>query len=116
MAYLSGKNFGKKKIFPKISPNKTITGTVTGVLSTIPIAYFYAVYYKLDEISYIFFGLIIGILGLFGDLLISHFKRMKNVKDAGSLIPGHGGLLDRFDSYLLTIPSTIILVNFFLKV
>lgn len=112
-AYLGGKTFGKLKIYPNISPNKTLEGTLTGVISSIPLTYFYSIYFNLEMIKYLIFGIIISFLSSLGDLLVSYFKRQINVKDTGSLIPGHGGFLDRFDGYIFCIPASLLFVKIF---
>ena len=112
MAYAVGKKIGKTKVFPKISPNKSLEGTLTGIFFTICVSLTYAIYFKLDLMYFSFFGLFIGIFGLFGDLYISSFKRKLNIKDISNFIPGHGGLLDRLDSYLFCMPLSIIFFEY----
>lgn len=105
MAYIIGKNFGKHKLIESISPNKTIEGFVGGVISCIIVIVFYGTIFmnKLDipVVNLIFLSLIIGIMGQIGDLIASSIKRFVDIKDFSNLIPGHGGILDRFDSILL---------------
>ena len=111
-AYIGGKTFGNKKIVPNISKGKTIEGTLAGIFFTIIISLMLRDLIKLDVLESITSGFLIGVLAFFGDLLESVFKRNNGVKDSGKLIPGHGGLLDRFDSYILTLPAlNIFLVN-----
>ncbi len=112
-AYLGGKTFGKLKIYPNISPNKTLEGTIIGVISSIPLTYFYSTYFNLETINYLIFGIILSFLSSSGDLLVSYFKRRINVKDTGSLIPGHGGFLDRFDGYIFCIPISLLFIKIF---
>ncbi len=116
MGYLVGRSFGKYKIFPKISPKKTLEGTFSGIFFATLASFIFAFYYDQNIEKFIFLGLLLSILGTSGDLIISIFKRHINIKDTGSLIPGHGGVLDRFDSYLLSIPAGIIFIEFFLIV
>lgn len=112
MAFLIGRTFGTHKIAPKISPKKTWEGTIGGFLGSIPVAIFIGYYFLSFNFSQmIMFGIFIGILAFFGDLLVSLYKRQLGVKDMGSWIPGHGGLLDRIDSHLLVIWG----IFFFLK-
>ena len=110
-AYLAGKLFGKRKIIPSISKGKTIEGTFIGLASTIFISYLIKDLMNFDVTYSLIYGFFIGILAFSGDLLESAFKRKIGVKDSGKLIPGHGGLLDRFDGYFLVIPFLYISVN-----
>jgi phosphatidate cytidylyltransferase len=120
MAYLFGSLFGKTPL-SKISPKKTWEGTLGGIimsavligLST-PVIY-HNVFTKIIQWMMFSIGLIASITGTFGDLLESKLKRMANVKDSGSLMPGHGGFLDRFDSLLLATPFVWLSVNLFMK-
>lgn len=112
MAFFIGRTFGTHKITPKISPKKTWEGTIGGFLGSIPAAIIIGYYFlSLDSFQTILLGIFIGILAFFGDLSVSWYKRYLGVKDMGSWIPGHGGLLDRIDSHLLVIWG----VFFFLK-
>ncbi len=117
-AYLIGSKFGKTKLCPDISPKKTVEGSLGGILGVV-IAYcilnFVASKYFSMGIGYytvVVTGIIAGIAGQFGDLSASAIKRYCNVKDFGNLIPGHGGILDRFDSVLFVAP----IIYIFLKV
>ena len=109
-AYLGGKLFGKKKIIPFVSKGKTFEGTITGLLSTIIISYFIKDLIDSNIVYSLINGFFIGILAFSGDLLESFFKRKIGVKDSGKLIPGHGGLMDRFDGYFLVIPFLYIFI------
>lgn len=104
--YLSGKLFGKRKIAPSISPNKTVEGLLGGVLCTTLV--FTILYYSLSNGYYwwqvILLGITLSVLGFLGDVFFSYIKRKALVKDTGTLLPGHGGLLDRIDSLLFTAP------------
>ena len=110
-AYLGGKLFGKRKIIPMISKGKTIEGTIIGLFFTIFISYFIKELMNFNVINSLLYGFFIGIIAFLGDLLESIFKRNIGVKDSGKLIPGHGGLLDRFDGYFLVIPFSYISIN-----
>ena len=110
-AYLGGKLFGKRKIIPIISKGKTIEGTIIGLFFTTFISLFIKDLMNFNFINSLFYGFFIGIIAFFGDLLESIFKRNIGVKDSGKLIPGHGGLLDRFDGYFLVIPFVHISIN-----
>ena len=107
-AYVVGSNFGKNFITPKISPNKTLEGLLGGLIGntffSLIICYFYSISYWL-----ILIFIIGGILAFIGDLKISFHKRQSGIKDTGSLLPGHGGILDRLDSHLIATPIILIL-------
>jgi len=100
-AYLIGKNFGKRKLFEKVSPKKTIEGFIGGMLfgtiAALIIAYTTS---SLSMFHWIVLSIIISIFGTIGDLVASKFKREANIKDSSNLIPGHGGFLDRLDSLI----------------
>lgn len=110
-AYLVGRHFGKRKLAPKVSPNKTVEGACGGVLIAVVSTSIYA--YFCPEVSSLIKGfpivaVFLSIFGQLGDLAASAMKRHYQVKDSGKLIPGHGGILDRFDSTLFA--SFILLV------
>ena len=111
MAYVVGKSIGKRPIFPKVSPNKTIEGTVGGFVITIGVMSLLNLYlFKLPMDAYILATIII-FFATFGDFVESFMKRKIGVKDSGNLIPGHGGILDRLDSiYLSALPYLVILL------
>ncbi len=104
-AYLSGRFFGKTKLFERISPKKTWEGTIGGIVFTLLVAYFISFWSSQNDLG---FWLIAAILvapsAILGDLLESLFKRTLNIKDSGTILPGHGGILDRFDATIYTIP------------
>ena len=103
--YVFGKLFGKHKIIPKVSPNKTWEGFLGGVLTVTLLSGFIAPYLTSLDMRYGFVaGFLISVFGFFGDVVISSLKRDVNIKDTGTLIPGHGGILDRLDSLLYTAP------------
>ena len=105
MAYFTGMFLGKHKLCPKISPKKTIEGSIGGILgSVILCAAFSAIFVPRLLVHCIIIGVLGGIISQFGDLTASIFKRKMGIKDYGNLIPGHGGILDRFDSVLFTAP------------
>ena len=114
-AFFVGKVLGRNKIFPIISPNKTLEGTIGGVVSSVVInslmitLIFQNSLKTLDVIMLTLMIFICAVAAVFGDLLISSIKRQANFKDTGSLIPGHGGLLDRIDSHILCIPVFFVL-------
>lgn len=110
-AYLSGRSFGKHKLFERISPNKTWEGFIGGVLLAVVIALNLEQYFgALSKWEWASMAVIIGVFGTLGDLVESMLKRSLGVKDSGNILPGHGGLLDRFDGLLMAAP----LVFFFL--
>ena len=111
-AYLGGNVFGRIKIAPNISNGKTVEGTFIGLFFTILISILFKNILLLDLFKAIFFGTSVGFLAFWGDLIESLFKRKVGVKDSGSIIPGHGGLLDRFDGYILVIPFAFLFFNF----
>lgn len=100
-AYLVGKNFGKRKLYEKISPKKTIEGLVGGmVFGTIAALIIAISTESLTTFHWIVLSIIISVTGTIGDLVASKFKREANIKDSSNLIPGHGGFLDRLDSLI----------------
>ncbi|PQJ70723.1 phosphatidate cytidylyltransferase [Vibrio jasicida] len=103
--YVWGKAFGKHKIVPKVSPNKTWQGFLGGALTTIVVSYFMAPYLTpLTASQGLVAGIIIAFSGFIGDLVISSVKRDLKIKDTSLFIPGHGGILDRIDSLMFTAP------------
>ena len=105
-AYLIGRKIGKNKLAPRISPNKTWEGSIGGmVAATIILAvYVYCLPVGDGFITMIILTLILSIMGQLGDLIESSLKRYYGVKDSGKILPGHGGILDRFDSMLIVMP------------
>ncbi len=104
-AYLVGKNFGKQKLFPSVSPKKTVEGFLGGLFFACISSYFISIFSSsLDFTSWLILAIIISVFGTLGDLIESKFKRQANVKDSGIIMPGHGGLLDRLDSIIFTAP------------
>lgn len=101
-AYIGGRIFKGPKLVPQISPKKTWSGAVSGFLMAILVSYIY-IYSMQKSVSFrnIFWAAVISIAAIFGDLLESKIKRILNVKDSGNIIPGHGGICDRFDSFLM---------------
>jgi len=104
-AYFVGKAIGKRKLWPEISPNKTIEGSIGGLLAAVIVVLgVNALLGSLTLVQALTIAFVAGIVGQLGDLVESAFKRHFHVKDSGQLIPGHGGVLDRFDSFLLVFP------------
>jgi phosphatidate cytidylyltransferase len=115
-AYFGGKRFGKHPLAPRISPKKTVEGSLFGLLGAQLAGFGMASYYLkgfLPVWKLFFLILLLTIASQLGDLLESKFKRFCGVKDSSNLIPGHGGVLDRVDAYLLALPVFYILVHTF---
>ncbi len=104
MQFTWGKLFGKYKIIPKISPNKTWAGFIGGLVSTTILGYFLGFLTPLSSLQVIFVSFMIAFSGFVGDIVVSSIKRDIGVKDIGNSIPGHGGILDRIDSLAYTAP------------
>jgi len=114
-AYIFGRLFGKNKLWPEISPNKTIEGFVGGILSSTIIAIIFSINYDmpLSILPLILLTWLFSMFGQLGDLVESALKRHFDVKDSGNLLPGHGGILDRFDSFIFVLPlMNILLISF----
>ena len=111
-AYFIGLRFGRHKLAPVISPNKTIEGVLGGVaFSLVSVVVYalildFALQFRVNYGTAIFYGLLGSLAGVVGDLCFSVVKRQTGIKDYGNLIPGHGGFLDRFDSLVLVAPLT----------
>ena len=104
-AYLVGKNFGKQKLFEKISPKKTVEGFLGGLFFACIASFFIASYTNtLNSTYWLILSIIVSVTGTLGDLIESKFKRQAQVKDSGTIMPGHGGLLDRLDSIIFAAP------------
>ena len=106
-AYIIGKNFGRNPFLPELSPNKTFEGLIGGLISSL--LFIICAYLFLEEVSLLRSSVMILAIpfALCGDYFFSFLKRKANVKDTGSILPGHGGLLDRVDSHLAAIPMTL---------
>ena len=113
-AYCSGSLFGKHKLFPRISPAKSWEGSIGGgifvIIAAIIIGYLAndGAAHRLSIPGWVGLGLVVTFFGTWGDLVESLFKRTLGVKDSGTILPGHGGMLDRFDSSLMAIPAAVI--------
>ncbi|MDC0650250.1 phosphatidate cytidylyltransferase [Candidatus Puniceispirillum sp.] len=105
-AYFVGRNLGGPKLWPCVSPNKTISGSIGGLVAAMAVTSLVASKFGIDDLTgALIMGLLIGGLSQAGDLMESAVKRQLNVKDSGSILPGHGGILDRFDGYIFVIPA-----------
>jgi len=110
-AYLTGKVAGRHKLCPSISPGKTIEGTLGGIASGLVAAIVFNSFACLGPYGTVILGaLLVGVLGIAGDLFESVIKRGAGVKDSGTIVPGHGGILDRIDSMLFSLPAIYLLV------
>jgi phosphatidate cytidylyltransferase len=119
-AYAFGRMFGKHKLIPSVSPGKTVEGAIGGVVVAVIIAFVYVTFLlrpyaqlSMTPVLTIVFAIVISIVGQTGDLAESLFKRDAGVKDSSALLPGHGGILDRFDSLLFVLPTAYLLLGLF---
>lgn len=123
-AYFVGTFLGKHKLCPDISPKKTVEGAVGGILTNIVILCLYCfcyqrfqatreIFFDVNYISVAVVGLFTSVMGMFGDLTASLLKREHNIKDFGNIMPGHGGIMDRFDSVLFVVPFNVVYLIFF---
>ena len=115
-AYCVGSLLGKKipyRLFPSISPNKSWIGSIGGTLLAVGVGAIISRFEpSLTLLQWMGFGLVVAIFGTWGDLVESQIKRQLGIKDSGNVLPGHGGMLDRFDSSLLAIPASLIYLHF----
>jgi phosphatidate cytidylyltransferase len=110
-AYGFGTFLGRHSLFKKVSPNKSVEGFVAGIVGALIIYFIVRVteFLPISWLAVVLFGLIVGVLGQAGDLVESWLKRDAGVKDSSTLLPGHGGMLDRFDSIIFTSPVMLML-------
>ena len=118
-AYCVGKLFGKHKMTPKLSPKKTVEGAVGGIVGAAVLGFLYGTFFKNNMIQVTNPGVIsaaacaiAAVISMVGDLAASAIKRNHDIKDYGNLIPGHGGILDRFDSMIFTAPAIYFAITF----
>ena len=122
-AYFIGSAFGKHKLCPFISPKKTVEGAVAGVVGTVltnlAVAFVYGLVLSgmgrplvINYWSVILISFLLSLLGMVGDLFASVIKRQCGIKDFGTILPGHGGIMDRFDSSLLVMPAAVVLFHY----
>ena len=114
-AIFAGKAFGKHKLAPSISPNKTWEGSIANLLAAVGAAAALGYFLKYPMDKMLLLGVSCGVLGQVGDLFESYLKRQAGVKDSGNLLPGHGGVFDRLDSLLMTAPLSYWILSSFLK-
>lgn len=108
-AYAFGVSLGRNKLFPKVSPKKSWEGLIGGIFTTMLAAWILSLFYfEVSRFHWLTIGLIVAIMSVFGDLVASMFKRSVGVKDSGKFLPGHGGMLDRFDCMLLSVPVVFV--------
>jgi phosphatidate cytidylyltransferase len=108
-AYITGISIGKHPMFPRISPKKSWEGFIGGIIFTQLVAFIISKYFiALHMIDWMVIAIIICIFGVWGDLIESMLKRSLNIKDSGNILPGHGGILDRFDSILFSAPIVFV--------
>jgi phosphatidate cytidylyltransferase len=106
-AWFFGKNFGRLKLAPNVSPKKTLEGAIGGLIVAMGVAWLYRESFLKEELGLaetLFYALVIILTGKASDLIESLMKRSFGVKDSSMLLPGHGGLLDRFDSFIFSTP------------
>jgi phosphatidate cytidylyltransferase len=120
-AYVTGRLFGRRKIAPNTSPNKTVAGAIGGLVLTtllvLGVGHFVFQGTALATLGHlVVLGVLISVAGQFGDLMLSSIKRDLGIKDMGVTIPGHGGLLDRFDSLILVAPVVFHYINYFVGI
>ncbi len=113
-AYLSGMSLGKHKLMERISPKKTWEGFIGGVLLAVFVAWLLSGWLGVvDSMHWVIIALIISVAGTYGDLVESMLKRNYGVKDSGTILPGHGGFLDRFDSAIFSFPLVYLFISVF---
>jgi len=112
-AFFIGSYWGRHKLCPTISPNKTIEGALGGMLGSIIGIVILGILFKLPVSHSVIMGILVGVVAPVGDLIESAMKRFAGVKDSGRILPGHGGILDRFDSIMFTVPAIYYYLHLF---
>jgi phosphatidate cytidylyltransferase len=113
-AYLSGVSFGRHRLMERISPGKTWEGCLGGLITSVVIAWLFSDFFGVvSNLQWIIISVIISVAGTYGDLVESMLKRSIAVKDSGTLMPGHGGFLDRFDSAIVSFPLVYLFISVF---
>ncbi|MFW5984744.1 MAG: phosphatidate cytidylyltransferase [Halanaerobiaceae bacterium] len=111
-AYFAGRFWGQRKMTPRISPNKTVAGAVGGILAAVIAISIFALSVGIFSVYIVIYAFLLAIAAISGDLFESALKRDMQIKDSGAIIPGHGGILDRFDSLLFTLPLSYFFLMF----
>ncbi|MGZ4106159.1 MAG: phosphatidate cytidylyltransferase, partial [Tumebacillaceae bacterium] len=114
-AYFVGRALKGPKLWPAISPNKTVSGSVGGVVGAVVFGLIFAEILGVSMAPWMLLAAILSVLGQLGDFVESGLKRSLDVKDSGAILPGHGGVLDRFDSFLFTAPLAYYVIMSFLS-
>jgi len=112
-AYFVGKTVGRRPLASKVSPNKTVEGAMGGFVGAAAVSSLLSVWVGVPVLAGLAFGATVAVCGIVGDLLESRWKRSLGLKDSGAILPGHGGLLDRFDSLLLAAPVAALFLPLF---
>ena len=113
-AYLTGTSFGRHKLMERISPKKTWEGFLGGIIIAVLVAWFLSDWLGVvSKIHWVFISIIVSVAGTYGDLVESMLKRSTGVKDSGTIMPGHGGFLDRFDSTIISFPIVYLFISLF---
>lgn len=114
-AYFIGVKFGKRKIFPNLSPKKSLEGVIGGIVGSFVVTMLFVYYFDIGQFFKLgILSIVCSVLSIAGDLTASRIKRLSNLKDYGNIMPGHGGILDRFDSILFTAPIVYYYVSYIL--
>jgi phosphatidate cytidylyltransferase len=121
-AYFFGRALGRHKLIPSVSPAKTVEGAIGGVVVAVVAAWLYVMFLlepfaqlSMLPVGLVVFAIVISVVAQIGDLAESLFKRDAGVKDSSRLLPGHGGILDRFDSLLFVLPVAYVMLGYFLQ-
>lgn len=112
-AFFAGRTFGGKKLCPEISPNKTWSGLIAGVVASALLGFISSFMFSGGFFFFVFVSALIAVIEQASDLMESKFKRIFGVKDSGNIIPGHGGVLDRLDGMMLVAPFVLLLISIF---
>ena len=115
-AYIVGSRWGKHKLCPQVSPGKTVEGALGGLAGSLIVVMVFGLYFLMPLVHAICIGLLVGLMAPLGDLVESALKRFAGVKDSGTLLPGHGGILDRFDGLMFAVPAVYYYTLFFVVV